>query len=172
MADYIDKTGIVFRVLTATSPVTWNNISFWGKASDVEFNDQLTAEYKLGAINGITSEPNSTLDNLCASAKLVNYVTGEHAEIELKSLAWSSGTTRINNINYHSIEVDVEKILLAHPIIYLAINDIPTDAVREFWAGLEMVADVSNNKLNFYIETVPSFDVTVGVKGVIPQSSI
>ena len=55
MAD-IEKTGSIFRVLAAVSPVTWNKISFWGRASDVVFADETTAQSKLGAITEVLSE--------------------------------------------------------------------------------------------------------------------
>ena len=83
MATDIEKTGVEFRVLAALSPISWNKLSFWGRAEDVIFADNTTAENKLGAITGITSDVNSVSQTLCASTYLVNYVSGEQVVFDL-----------------------------------------------------------------------------------------
>lgn len=61
-------TGRAHRVLIDKASKLWQKISFWTKASDVEFSDGNTAETKVGAITGITSSLNSTSDNMALSA--------------------------------------------------------------------------------------------------------
>ncbi len=65
-------TGRKFRKLIDEANKLWQRISFWTKASDVEFNDGQTAENKMGAISGITSDLNGESENIAASIKAVN----------------------------------------------------------------------------------------------------
>lgn len=62
-------TGRAHRVLIDKINKLWQKISFWTKASDVEFNDGNTAETKVGAINGITDSLSATNSNVALSAK-------------------------------------------------------------------------------------------------------
>lgn len=64
--------GRKFRKLIDESAKLWQRISFWTKASDVEFNDGKTAEAKLGSIDGITDSLVSTSSRIAASAKAIN----------------------------------------------------------------------------------------------------
>ncbi len=65
-------TGRKFRKCIDVANKIWQRISFWTKASDVEFNDGQTAENKMGAISGITSDLNGESENVAASIKVVN----------------------------------------------------------------------------------------------------
>lgn len=65
-------TGRKFRKLVDEATKLWQRISFWTKASDVEFDDGSTAETKMGAINGITDSLVSTSSNIAASAKALS----------------------------------------------------------------------------------------------------
>lgn len=67
-------TGRKFRKLINESTKLWERISFWKKATDVEFNDGKNAETKVGAINGITDSLTSTSSNIVASAKAVKTI--------------------------------------------------------------------------------------------------
>ena len=53
-------TGRKFRKLIDEANKLWQRISIWTKASDVEFDDGQTAETKMGAIKGITTDINVT----------------------------------------------------------------------------------------------------------------
>lgn len=64
-------TGRKLRKLIDEANKLWQRISFWTKASDVEFNDGKNAETKFGAINGVTDSLTSTASNIAASAKAV-----------------------------------------------------------------------------------------------------
>ena len=64
-------TGRKFRKLIDETNKLWQKISFWTKASDVEFDNGMTAEIKLGAIDGITDSLASTSSRIAASAKSV-----------------------------------------------------------------------------------------------------
>lgn len=72
-------TGRKFRKLVDEATKLWQRISFWTRASDVEFNDGSTAETKMGAINGITDSLVSTSSNIAASAKSVNQLNNKLA---------------------------------------------------------------------------------------------
>ena len=64
-------TGRKFRKLADETTKLWQRMSFWKKASDIEFNDGKSAENKVGAINGITDSLTSTSSNIVASAAAV-----------------------------------------------------------------------------------------------------
>lgn len=65
-------TGRVKRRLIDKAAKRWQRLSYWTKASDVEFNDGKTAEEKIGNINGISSDIDDESDNLAASMKVVS----------------------------------------------------------------------------------------------------
>lgn len=65
-------TGKKYHILTDLANKVWSVISLWTKASDVEFNDGKTAQAKLGAIDGITSDLNGESETIAASIKAVN----------------------------------------------------------------------------------------------------
>ena len=166
MSTDITKSGIKFRILASLSPVNWNVISFWGKAEDCVFESGKNAEETLGNITGITSSVNSKDKSLTTSAYLVNYLAGELVTLNIPSAAWSAGTTRINGIDYHSYSIEVANVILAHPILYLNTDNIPTEAEKDAYGELEMVADTTTKRLTFYIETVPTIELKLGLKGV------
>lgn len=70
-------TGRKFRKLIDEATKLWQRISFWTKASDVEFDDGSTAETKMGAINGITDSLVSTSSNIAASAKALSQLNNK-----------------------------------------------------------------------------------------------
>ena len=61
-------TGRKFRKLIDEATKLWQRISFWTKACDVEFDDGMTAETKMGAMNGITSSLVAESNNIALSA--------------------------------------------------------------------------------------------------------
>lgn len=65
-------TGRKFRRLIDKDSKLWQLISWWTKASDVEFDDGKTAEQKLGNINGITSDFLINDESVAASSNLAN----------------------------------------------------------------------------------------------------
>jgi YHS domain-containing protein len=165
MSTEVVKTGAVYRVLAALSPVTWNKISFWGKASDVEFDDGKTAQAKVGAINGITSDRTSKSDSYAASTKMVHGLAGDFI-VNIASSDWSSGTTTINGTAYYTCTKTCTMVYSEHPIIYLIPNGtLPTDAEEEAFSKIEMVANVSNKQMKFYSED-NTVALKIGVKGV------
>lgn len=60
-------TGRKFRKLVDETTKLWQRISFWTKASDVEFNDGKTAEEKIGNLNDITNSLQSKITQLTNS---------------------------------------------------------------------------------------------------------
>lgn len=65
-------TGRVKRRLIDQAAKLWQRLSYWTKASDVEFDDGKTAEQKLGDINGITSDFFIDNEKIAASSLLTN----------------------------------------------------------------------------------------------------
>ena len=53
-------TGKKYRILKDAVNKVWDQISFWTSSTDVEFNDGMTAEQKVGDIKGLVSSPQST----------------------------------------------------------------------------------------------------------------
>ena len=74
-------TGRKFRKLVDEANKLWQRISFWSKASDVEFDDGSNAETKLGAINGVTDSLTSTASNIAASAAAVKALNDKITEL-------------------------------------------------------------------------------------------
>lgn len=70
----ITKTGRAFRKLIDKENMRWLKLSFWTASTDVEFADGKTAEKKLGAINGISSNPDDESEDIAASIKAVNQI--------------------------------------------------------------------------------------------------
>ena len=64
-------TGRKFRKLIDAANKQWQRISFWHKASDCEFDDGDTAETKVGAIKGITTDLNTTTTGYAADMTTV-----------------------------------------------------------------------------------------------------
>ncbi|MCM1186612.1 MAG: hypothetical protein NC251_04225 [Lachnoclostridium sp.] len=62
-------TGRVHRVLIDKAAKLWQRISFWTKASDVEFDDGNSLQQKLGSINGITDNLATARSDISLSAK-------------------------------------------------------------------------------------------------------
>ena len=81
-------TGRKFRKLVNEATKLWQRISFWTKASDVEFDDGQTAEEKLGSINGITDSLTSKSSNTALSAAAGNNLQNQVTQI----------TNTINNL--------------------------------------------------------------------------
>ena len=65
-------TGRKYRRLIDKATKLWQRISWWTKASDVEFDDGKNAEQKLGNINGITSDFFINDESIAASSNLTN----------------------------------------------------------------------------------------------------
>ena len=65
------STGNKYRRLKDATNKVWQRLSFWTKASDVEFDNGYTAQATLGNITGITDSVNSSASNVAASANAV-----------------------------------------------------------------------------------------------------
>lgn len=76
-------TGRKFRKLLDEATKLWQRISFWTKATDVEFDDGQTAESKMGAIKGITTDLNVTETGYAADATMLTQL---YSEIDFKTL--------------------------------------------------------------------------------------
>lgn len=77
------STGNKYRRLKDASTKLWQRLSFWTKASDVEFDNGATAETSLGNIQGITDSVNSNASNIAASAAAVNTLNSNIGNISV-----------------------------------------------------------------------------------------
>ena len=75
-------TGRKFRKLLDEATKLWQRISFWTKATDVEFDDGQTAESKMGAIKGITTDLNVTETGYAADATMLTQL---YSDITIKT---------------------------------------------------------------------------------------
>ena len=109
MAEIIEKTGKSYNIFDKINNV-WNKISFWHKASDCEFDDGKTAQTKLGAINGITSDLTGEAEDIAASIKCVNQLNSSLGESTQIKTLWSnselSGTSDLSAFNPQTIEIN------------------------------------------------------------------
>ena len=70
-----------FRILSDATNKVWNRISFWCKASDVEFNNGNKEQTTLGSITGISDSLTSTSSNVAASAASVKALNDKITEL-------------------------------------------------------------------------------------------
>ncbi len=98
-------TGQKFRCLMDEAAKLWQRISFWTKANDVEFDDGMNAETKVGAISGITDSLASTSSHIAASAKAVHTLNNNFSSIttpgSISAFAYSdlAGVYHDTNLN-------------------------------------------------------------------------
>ncbi len=94
-------TGRKFRKLLDEATKLWQRISFWTKATDVEFDDGQTAESKMGAIKGITTDLNVTETGYAADATMLTQLYSEITGLNLKDQelqnALAALDTRVTN---------------------------------------------------------------------------
>ena len=76
-------TGRKFRKLLDEATKLWQRISFWTKATDVEFDDGQTAESKMGAIKGITTDLNVTETGYAADATMLTQLYSDIVPMEI-----------------------------------------------------------------------------------------
>ena len=103
MASTITKvTGRTYRVLADNTPnnFVWNQLSFWTAASDVEFEDGVDAETKLGAIQGITTSKSITSTGYAADASVTTALYKKTSQFLSATLAASSTQVTFTNSNF------------------------------------------------------------------------
>lgn len=163
-----------------SSDMMWDVLSFYTNASDTKFDpidvEGITdannnVQYRLGEITGITSDINTVSRYKCVSSNLINNIMGESNYITLDRGQWDLDNT-INLYKQIIRSENIEEIVLNSPIIYLIPlgGDLPTEAEKDVWGELEMVANTSNSTLTFYVETLPTINVKVGIKGVVMKN--
>lgn len=89
-------TGRKFRKLLDEATKLWQRISFWTKATDVEFDDGQTAESKMGAIKGITTDLNVTETGYAADATMLTQLYSEIQD-------FSDNNTPITQAQYNAM---------------------------------------------------------------------
>ncbi len=96
-------TGRSFRKCIDVTNKLWQKISFWSKASDVEFDDGENAETKLGAIKGITTDLNITetgyAADMTALAQLNSDINSSAKIVPITQAQYNAmGSGRPNNL--------------------------------------------------------------------------
>lgn len=96
------STGSFFNRCVDSANKTFQTLSFWHKASDCEFNDGTTAESKLSAIKGITTNTSVTAAGYAADASVIaSYIRNR---INSAKVITFNGTT-VNQININGSPV-------------------------------------------------------------------
>lgn len=113
-------TGRSFRKCIDVSNQLWQKISFWSKASDIEFDDGENAETKLGAIRGITADLNTTETGYAADMMALTQLNSKLVNIERliqeNTNHISALDTRVTNaINGGSLVAPFSENLLLYP---------------------------------------------------------
>lgn len=75
-------TGRKYRHCTDVQAKLWERISFWKKASDVEFDDGRSAQIKIGSIKGITTSKNVTDVGYVADATVITDIYNKISSIK------------------------------------------------------------------------------------------
>lgn len=105
MASTITRvTGRTYRVLADNTPnnFVWNQLSFWTAASDVEFEDGVDAETKLGAIQGLTTSTSITTQGYVADATVTTALYKKTSLFLSATLAAGSTQVTFTNSNFKS----------------------------------------------------------------------
>ena len=118
-------TGKKYRILTDVAQKIWQRVSFWTKASDVEFNDAKTAETKVGAINGITDSLTANSSNIAASSKALTTLNGNinqlNSERNIFSRSFNYTELISGSENYSAgyvIIAKVNRVVIANVDVY------------------------------------------------------
>ena len=96
-------TGRKFRKLIDEANKLWQRISFWTKASDVEFDDGSILQDKLGAISGVTSSLNATSTNMALSA-----AAGKNLQDQITALNVKLGTQAVFSLNGQTLTITLK----------------------------------------------------------------
>jgi hypothetical protein len=112
-------TGRSFRKCIDVANKLWQKISFWTKASDVEFDDGENAETKLGAIKGITVDLNTTETGYAADMTALTQLNNQ-------IMNNIDGITQYINNKYSELNTKVDNAIsggdLAAPMTYDFLN--------------------------------------------------
>lgn len=170
------KTGVIFRVLAAIAPVTWNRISFWTSAADVHFENSestedrvLNLEDRMGNQEGITSDISSSSEKIAASTELVHGLNNP-LPITIAVNQWNGATIQENGGTYYTYTYQATKVWTAYPIAILApLTDafrIPSPDEQKQYNNIEYVsANTSDNTITFFARKIPNIALKIVVKG-------
>lgn len=125
-------TGRNFRKCIDVANKLWLRISFWTKASDVEFDDGENAEMKLGAIKGITTDLNITETGYAADMTALAQLNSEIAEPKIGFSSLPGMTLWDSNI---------QKCILFFPVRYFNMEKYNIVPVRAYISGITSSID-------------------------------
>ena len=95
MAEIITKDRKEYNIWDKINGV-WNRLNFLTNAKSVDFDDGKTAQNKLGAINGITSDLSGEAEDIAASIKCVNQLNSSLDNLGIKRAVYDSSTKVLN----------------------------------------------------------------------------
>lgn len=98
-------TGRKYRRLIDVATRLWERISFWTKASDVEFDDGKSAQAKVGAIKGITTSISVTETGYAIDASMIPDIYAKIEEVKQVGYeaGYNAGLKDNNNTNIAAI---------------------------------------------------------------------
>lgn len=111
----------------------------------------------------------STISNIVYTADQVSASpTLAQRTLTLLSTGWSNTTVTINDENYYTYDVQVDRIHSESPILAIgAANTIPTALEEANYACINAAtADQSSNVITFYAQTKPTGTITIIAKEV------
>lgn len=152
-------TGRKFRKLIDEANKLWQRISFWTKASDVEFNDGKNAETKFGAINGVTDSLTSTASNIAASAKAVKTLNDKVTQLSSNIFGLKHKSVALNPVALTPVTLETMPNKLVIVIYYgaAAIYDVTNKKFllnrsdSAAGVGMDMIQNLQNNGKNFSV---------------------
>ena len=156
--------GRKFRKLLDEATKLWQRISFWTKATDVEFDDGQTAESKMGAIKGITTDLNVTETGYAADATMLTQL---YSDIGYKKLQFGQYVF----ISYAPGEYEIE-IPYPHPFNTMPVIVISLGIPHKNFEGYGMthlsICNEKNTKNKFvvYLKTEYISDCTYAINWV------
>ena len=95
MAEIITKDRKEYNIWDKINGV-WNRLNFLTNAKSVDFDDGKTAQNKLGAINGITSDLSGEAEDIAASIKCVNQLNSSLGSTDISDIGDGTITNAIS----------------------------------------------------------------------------
>lgn len=113
-------SGKKYRILTDAINKVYDRISFWCKASDVEFNSGSNAQTTLGSITGISDSLTSTSSNVAASAYAVKQLNDKITKLNSNLIKGNVvSNTSAQSTSAHAVSITVPNIKSAILIVTL-----------------------------------------------------
>lgn len=137
--------GKYYRICTDKIQKLWDRISFWTDSRDVTFQDGLTAEQKIGGLDGISDNYSTNSSRIALSTKGAKTINDSLSSTI--SSNYSTLDTKIDN-NYTTLD---NKITESHTTVIHSLNSISTTDALSAAMG-KYLADTNLLSRKFYTE--------------------